>query len=40
MVKAEDAEGCFKRLKELGETLYLIGKISGAGEEGERVEFG
>jgi phosphoribosylformylglycinamidine cyclo-ligase len=39
VVKAEDAEGCFKRLKELGETPYLIGEISEAGEEEERVEF-
>jgi phosphoribosylformylglycinamidine cyclo-ligase len=39
VVRVEDAEGCFMRLKELGETAYLIGEISQADEEGERVEF-
>lgn len=39
VVEAEAAEGVLTRLKESGETAYLIGEISEARGEGERVEF-
>jgi phosphoribosylformylglycinamidine cyclo-ligase len=39
VVKSEEAEGILIRLKELGERAYLIGEISEATGEGERVEF-
>jgi phosphoribosylformylglycinamidine cyclo-ligase len=39
VVKSEEAEGILIRLKELGERAYLIGEISEAKGEGERVEF-
>jgi phosphoribosylformylglycinamidine cyclo-ligase len=39
VVQALEAEGVLTRLKESGETAYLIGEISEARGEGERVEF-
>lgn len=39
VVRAEQAEGVLTRLKEWGEEAYLIGEISEAKEEGERLEF-
>jgi phosphoribosylformylglycinamidine cyclo-ligase len=39
VVKAEETEGVLTRLKELGERAFLIGQISEARGEGERVEF-
>jgi phosphoribosylformylglycinamidine cyclo-ligase len=39
VVKAEEAERVLIRLKELGEMAYPIGEVSGAGEEGGRMEF-
>lgn len=39
VVKADEAEGVLIRLKELGERAYMIGEISKAREEGERVGF-
>jgi phosphoribosylformylglycinamidine cyclo-ligase len=39
VVEAEETESILIRLKELGERAYLIGEISEANGEGERVEF-
>jgi len=39
VVKAEETQGVLIRLEELGERAYLIGEISEAKGEGERVEF-
>jgi phosphoribosylformylglycinamidine cyclo-ligase len=39
VVRAEQAEGVLTRLKEWGEEAYLIGEISEAKKEGERLEF-
>jgi len=39
VVEAEETESILTRLKELGEKAYLIGEISEAHGEGERVEF-
>jgi len=39
VVKAEETEGVLTRLKGLGERAFLIGQISEARGEGERVEF-
>ncbi|UCD71179.1 MAG: phosphoribosylformylglycinamidine cyclo-ligase [Syntrophobacterales bacterium] len=39
IIKAEEVEGVLIRLRELGEGAFLIGEISEAKGEGERVEF-